>query len=642
MTRRLIMLTAAMGVIGSGVAGLQIWRASKLLAAKPDLHAVAYVGADTCKTCHEDRHASWARTFHRSMTQKASAETVQGNFDGQRLSQFGQSVQPTVEAGTYGFNYLDDSGQSVGRAEVRRVVGSHRYQQYLTKHTGSETEAATETYYRLHYLWHAGEQRWVHMNAAFLGRDNQPFDAQVTNWNGTCVSCHNTGAEPRIQNLEALRTRAAAGEKIDFKTQARFDTSVAELGISCEACHAPGAEHTQRMQNWAARSASKILGSVDQSVVNPKHLLAARSNEVCGACHGQRTLLDTAQIDRFLSTGASYRPGDVLAEHVQVLQADTAPPPGADPLLYRNRFWADGDVRLTAYEFQAQAKSRCAQNSDLRCITCHTMHSGDPVAQLPTGSKDTAKGDAPCLRCHNKIAQNTAQHTQHAGDSAGARCVSCHMPRQVYGVMEVHRTHEIQLPDVAADLANGKPNACLNCHAEQTGAWAVAKLQQRWPTRAWQAPSTRGDGAPMGLSDGLSSLFAGDPVRQAVAAFELGQNFDAASARIRLPWLIAALADDRPGIRRFAVHSAQKISPGIGAASELGAALAAYDYVADSAIRAAALTDVQAAFARIDKTGWAKPAAETGLGPNYVLDPTILLQLQNLGAAQINQIDIGE
>ena len=35
-----------------------------------------YLPSERCVECHADRHASWARTFHRSMTREAGPETV--------------------------------------------------------------------------------------------------------------------------------------------------------------------------------------------------------------------------------------------------------------------------------------------------------------------------------------------------------------------------------------------------------------------------------------------------------------------------------------------------------------------------------------------------------------------------------------
>ena len=164
-------LIVVAGLIG-GVAAL--WQAQAGLSVAVPLTEVAYVGSAGCADCHADRHDSWHRTYHRTMTQAAGADSVVGQFDGRELRAFGGLVRPIRTDQGYAFEYRDAAtGELQATLPVLRTVGSHRYQQYLTRDAGSET------YYRLHYLWHIGEQRWVHMNAAFLGDDQQPFDAQV-------------------------------------------------------------------------------------------------------------------------------------------------------------------------------------------------------------------------------------------------------------------------------------------------------------------------------------------------------------------------------------------------------------------------------------------------------------------------------
>lgn len=640
-TNWLFFACASLAVVGLLASAWVLRGATAELTQRPDVASVAYIGAERCENCHQDRHESWARTYHRTMTQAVSEQTVQGKFEGQSLSYFGATLRPIKEGQRYYFEFLDASAQPIGKVEINRLVGSHRYQQFLTKHVGSAEDPASETYYRLHYLWHQKEQRWVHMNAAFLGRDTQLFDEQVANWNSNCVFCHNTGPKPRISNLDALRERARAGERVDVQQQARYDTELADLGISCEACHGPGGEHANRMARTPLRLAAS-MGTTDQSIVNPEDLDAARSNDVCGACHAQRTVNNANDIDRLLREGPSFRPGNKLSDHVQVLQASTTVPGNADPHLYQNRFWSDGSVRLSAYEFQALNASACAKNAELSCIGCHTMHGGEPEGQLPAGVKDGTPGDRLCLRCHEPIKQQLAEHTRHSADSDAARCISCHMPRQVYGVMDIHRSHQIQTPNPTLDANAGKPNACLNCHLEQNSVWAQTQLNALWPKTPKTMPAQRADGAPLELADGFAALIAGDPVRQAVAAFELGNFSDATlveNLRLRLPWLIAALADDRPGIRRFAWHSLQKLDARLA----LGLTQSyPFDYQLSAEASAPQRDAITVAFAALDKTTWAPPRPNSGLLANYQIETELLATLHHLGAQQANAIDIGE
>jgi hypothetical protein len=46
------------------------------------VRGAAFVGSDACRRCHAEQHATWYRTFHRTMTQEASTESVLGDFDG--------------------------------------------------------------------------------------------------------------------------------------------------------------------------------------------------------------------------------------------------------------------------------------------------------------------------------------------------------------------------------------------------------------------------------------------------------------------------------------------------------------------------------------------------------------------------------
>ena len=57
----------------------------ELLRATPGQGRAEYVGSDACAACHPGEHASWAATYHRTMTQRAGPTTVLGEFDGRAL-----------------------------------------------------------------------------------------------------------------------------------------------------------------------------------------------------------------------------------------------------------------------------------------------------------------------------------------------------------------------------------------------------------------------------------------------------------------------------------------------------------------------------------------------------------------------------
>ena len=77
------------------------------------------------------------------------------------------------------------------------------------------------------------------------------------------------------------------------------------------------------------------------------------------------------------------------------------------------------------------------------------MHEGDPRGQIREPFAG-ANEDHMCTQCHAPLAvpAAVAAHTHHDPAGEGARCVGCHMPRIVYGVLDIHRSHRIEIPKV--------------------------------------------------------------------------------------------------------------------------------------------------------------------------------------------------
>jgi predicted CXXCH cytochrome family protein len=630
--RNVFLLIAGLVVAGLAFAGIRIAVERRGLNAPFDPRQAQFVGSTACESCHGDRHDSWYGTFHRTMTQEASATSVQGKFDGQSLDYWGVRMRPIEENGRYFFEYSDlQSGEVLNRMPIERTVGSHRYQQYLTR------LPEDGTYVRLHYLWHNGDQRWVHMNAAFLGPDEQGYDDQVAIWNQNCIFCHNTGPEPRITNYEEMRRRSAAGQPVNIVTDSRFQSKVAELGISCETCHGPGSAHVERAGNVWANIAMRMNRGRDASIVNPANLDAERSSQVCGQCHAQRTPKTGALVKQWVETGPTYRAGLNLNEHVDPVWRHTRAPVQGREDMFSLRFWSDDTPRLSAYEYQGLLLSACYQKAELSCMDCHTMHSGDPAGQIT----ERNRGNTPCLRCHEDLRdeQPLVAHTKHPAGSEGSLCYNCHMPEIVYGVMDIHRSHRIEVPDAVRDAGAARPNACLNCHLDKSIAWVAESLGQ---------PSgglVRADGIDAGVAE-AAAMLAGDPVQKAVLAYRAGQLQSDIGSRLWLaPYLLEAMADRYPASRRFAHKSLTAMVDGLPDSSELAAlreALADFDFIADAPVRTKSLERVVEVWRSLDRSQWPTPPPASALDRDYLLPGSLLAELRELGNRQDKQISIGE
>lgn len=617
----------AAGLLLLGIAWLSVSIATENMIGPPSAieeRKFDWAGSNTCRTCHRDQYRSWHRTWHRTMTQEATPDTVRGAFDGRVMRYWGVDIRPVREGDHFYIEYLDADGKLSRKLKVERTVGSHRYQQYLTQ----DPAAGPGNYWRLPILWHIYAGRWVHLNGVFLGSDDMPFDAHLTLWNQNCIFCHNTGPEPGITNLNELLDRGRQGQPFDFRYDARYESEVAELGISCEACHSPGADHAQRNQNPLRRYTLALGDLDDPTIVNPGKLDHERSTQICGQCHGQRLPINDRLIMQWLDDGPTFRAGLDLHDHVRPIEKDTLPPQSHNQDIFRLRFWPDGTPRLTAYEYQGLTSSACFEDGDISCISCHSMHDGDPAGQIT----DRNRGNAPCLDCHTGIAEDVTGHTFHDAESAGSECRSCHMPNMVYGVMGIHQSHRIEVPEPAQNLLDQRPDACTNCHVEQTVAWAQSVLDGESPTDTGALPRL------------VVDMLSGDPVQRAVATTQFGLfgNGNRAEQRMwAVPYLLVTLEDRYPIMRWFARDSLLAIERRWTAQGETRFAqvLDDFDFIGDVTERKNRVEALLQSFAALDKSSWPRPA-NVGLDEQWRPD---LAQLHQLLTMQTGKdINIGE
>lgn len=504
-----------------------------VLAARPNYVGVRagkadenYLRSTDCRSCHEDHFASWARTFHSRMTQEARPGSVQGDFT--RANTFAYlGVRALMEQrdGRFfmTFNFPDGRTQTVS---VDRTVGSRRIEQYLTKQQGQYT--------RLPLAYDLVNRRWMSLNGSFFYPDNENYFQHNAQWDANCVFCHNVKAQPHI----------------DFSSK-QFQTEVSELGIACGACHGQTAAHAEAALSPLTRAAWRLQSASDKGIVDPLKLTPERSMMICGHCHGQRLPEPFDRIQTILTQGDPFNAGDDLSHYYRPIQRDSH----VGQTSFASRFWANGSPRLTAYEYQGILRSKCFSQGEpgkqINCLTCHTMHAGDPAGQLTAENRT----DKPCLGCHQKFAGSAAlvAHTGHQADSSGSRCYNCHLPRVVYGVMTFHPSHDITVPDPQLTANSGVPNACNQCHLDRGVNWSIEQAKKLWPERFRAAqPSTD---EQYNLPEGPRALFAGDALTRALAADLLGGGGPFKPDPLwASPFLVEAMADKYPIVRFFAAN----------------------------------------------------------------------------------------
>jgi hypothetical protein len=315
-----------------------------------------YVGSQVCASCHASKVAVQRNTSMAKTAAHASdAEILQA------ISKMNFSVGK--------FSY-----------EIRREESGSVY----TVTDGAKT-------FSFPLLWAFGTGR-VGQSYLYKKEDGKFYEARVTYFD-TLKNLHFTPgrALDAPKDLQEAMERQVPADEIErcfacHTTAATMGKQLDEqklmLGVTCEACHGPGAKHV------AAAQMASMAGTPDAArgtIFNAAHLDPADTVDFCGACHA--TFWDVKL------TGAK-----------SVSTAKSQP-----YRLEQSKCWGNGDARLT-------------------CPACH-----DPHVQLET---ESAPYDRFCVNCHAAGLKKTDEHVGAVCKVGTKECSSCHMPK--VNVPEMH------------------------------------------------------------------------------------------------------------------------------------------------------------------------------------------------------------
>jgi tetratricopeptide (TPR) repeat protein len=99
------------------------------------------------------------------------------------------------------------------------------------------------------------------------------------------------------------------------------------------------------------------------------------------------------------------------------------------------------------------------------------------------------------MRCHagaypKAPVINPALHTFHTPQSAGSRCVNCHMPQTAYMQRHNRHDHGFTTPDPLLTKQIGVPNACNRCHGDKNADWSLSAVE-KWYGPKMDRPSRK-------------------------------------------------------------------------------------------------------------------------------------------------------
>ncbi|MDP6977968.1 MAG: multiheme c-type cytochrome [Myxococcota bacterium] len=501
----------------------------------------AFATSRDCQACHPDAYRAWHDSYHRKMTQAASPESVLGDFDDVELTRMVPARRtgdrPRRERyllsrrGDEFWVTLRGARPGVPDRESRVVMttGSHN-QQVVWVWGGQGREI-----FHLPFTYLIEEGRWVERNQAFLSPPSDHFGEVL--WNDVCIECHATAGQPQ------------------FKDGAPSEPDVVEFGISCESCHGPSREHVEANRSPLRRYLQR--GEEDPTVTNPERLDARRASQVCGHCH---SISSYPKKDTRLGHWNEYLPGDEFEADGRVLIRPNSDDPLQKKIVAemaraengrfpRDRFWADGSVRVAGREMNDVANTPCFDGGEYSCLSCHSLHQYESTDdQLAEGMR----GDAACTQCHSRFDADITAHTKHAADSEGSRCMNCHNPYTTYGLLKAIRSHRVTNPSVATELETGRPNACNACHLDRSLAWTQKHLERDYGTEPLPSLGPYGE-----VPSGPRMVATGDAGVRALTAWYLGWEpaLQASGREWAAPYLAELLTDHYAAVRILAVRS---------------------------------------------------------------------------------------
>lgn len=378
----------------------------------------AFVGDQSCKSCHAKENNEWLQSHHFMAMQPPNDSTVKGDFNNVSLTADGVTSRFFKKDGKYIINTQNEFGKNQD-FEVKYTFGFTPLQQYLVEFPGGRMQVPRVS-------WDVKLKKWFHQYAGqkIASHDWLNWTGSAQNWNTMCAACHST-------NLQK-----------NYNTEAdTFHTTYSSINVSCESCHGAGKLHIDYINDKDYKAGIKTQGSYLHLGKNTDQITQINT---CAPCHARKADISASLIQS----------SEIMDNYIPQIP-DT------------EFFHADGQVNDEDYIYTSFLQSKMFRRG-VKCSNCHNPHSVKPVLT----------GNQTCLQCHGKTF-DAPSHTFHAVGTEASECKSCHMPGKLYMGNDLRHDHSFRVPRPDLTVKYGTPNACGNCHANKSAQWS-ADAVNKW------------------------------------------------------------------------------------------------------------------------------------------------------------------
>ena len=390
------------------------------LVAMPVNATAEFVGGQTCIQCHQHEYKLWKESHHDLAMDKATEETVLGDFNDARIENQGIESRMFRDQDKFMVHTEGPDG-NMADFQVKYVFGVEPLQQYMVEFDRPKS-MSDETIAKLQVLrisWDTEKKRWFYLSPPDVDDKLDPSDPlhwtkAGQNWNHMCASCHST-------NLK---------KNFDLASKT-YHTTFTDIDVNCEACHGPGSIHVE-LANANSLFWDRNLGYGLRRIKGKANHVEV---ETCAPCHSRRRVIHPEQ---GLETSFYHS--------------------FSNELLRPQTYYADGQIKDEVYVFGSFIQSKM-YHKNIKCSDCHDPHT----------TRLKYEGNAICTSCHqHPVAKyDNEGHHHHKPGSPGSFCVNCHMPETPFMDVDLRRDHSLRIPRPDLSVRHQTPNACTGCHLEK-------------------------------------------------------------------------------------------------------------------------------------------------------------------------------
>jgi hypothetical protein len=346
---------------------------------KTDPRDDVYAGSEKCITCHKDIYNSYLQTAHFQSSRQASIHSIHGSFAvGHNSFQFNDHIKVVMEkrdSSLYQAAYVNGKQTEAHRFDI--TFGNVKAETYMSWR-GNELFQLPMSYFDNVHSW---------TNSPGYRTDRADFGRPILR---RCFECHSSYIKELPQQTIDMQNR-----------KVEFDKNSLILGIDCERCHGPGANHVNYHTEFPNEKKAKYM-------VKFSSLTRAQKMDACAVCH-------SGGKDVFQVTAFKFKMGDDLAKFKEPNFLPEPPNPATIDV-HGNQ---NGLLRT----------SQCFIKSSMDCTNCHNTHVNE--------SANMAVYSQRCMACHSEAKHNFCTMAPKLGAIIKNNCIDCHMPLKPSNIISV-------------------------------------------------------------------------------------------------------------------------------------------------------------------------------------------------------------